>query len=120
MTPKLESQIRSWTLPLMFLAAVVLVYGSDLLRGEPKVIPEPEPEIEFEWLYVNTNNVLFFWVEEGQCRTERKYSLLQVHEGTKVLVISRQGEWVEVELEDQTKLFTHGCIHETMLEKRHD
>jgi len=86
---------------------------------ERTVAPET-PTVVDEWLYVNTDNVLFFMVDEGKCLTERKYSLLQVHEGEKFLVISRQDEWVEVEMEDQTRLFTHGCIHESMLENRDD
>lgn len=126
MTPQFESHLRRSKWPLILSAVILLCsalsYGSWIIRNSRIANTPIEPKVQLsdEWLYVTTNSVLFFQVENGKCRTERKYALLQVHEGTKVLVISRQGEWVEVETDDQTKLFTHGCINESVLEKRDD
>ena len=115
-SPILESRLRGMRWLLLFSIGAVLF----VLFLESKIPPVQPAKIavEKEWLYVTTNNVLFFRVNEGKCQTETKYALLQVHEGLKVQVIARRGKWVEVEMEDQSKLFTHGCIHETVLEKR--
>ena len=130
MTPEMESRLRGLKWPLVLLVVIcflcALYYGSWIIRNsrianEPVVVVEPEvPVVQLpdEWLYVNDNSVLFFPVVGDECRP--KYALMQVHKGTKVLVIARQDEWVEVEQDDQTALHTHGCIHESMLEKRND
>jgi hypothetical protein len=83
-----------------------------VVAPEPVVPPEPAEPV-LEWLYVNENNVLLWPIVQGECRN--KSALMQVHIGTKVLVVHRHGEWVEIEQDDQTALHTHGCIHETML-----
>ena len=130
MTPEFESRLRHIKWPLGLLVVVcflcALWYGSWIIRNsrianEPVVtiVPEvPIVQLPDEWLYVIDNSVLFFPVVNDKCRD--KYALMQVHKGTKVLVIARQGEWVEVEQDDQTALHTHGCIHESMLEKKDD
>ena len=128
MTPKLQSQLRKmiWPLILVVCAVAYLVVGGTAWNsihsrtiGEDRVVPEVEkPRIPDEWLYVTENSVLFFPVVSGECSP--KNALGQVHKGTKVLVIFRHDEWVEVERDDQTALHTHGCIHESMLEKRDD
>lgn len=125
MSPQLERSFRKIRLLVLIALAVVayLMIGGKAWNNihsrtpEVKVI-EPVPALPDEWLYVTTNSVLFFPVVQNECRP--KYALGQVHKGTKVLVISRQGEWVEVERDDQTAEHTHGCIHESMLEKRDD
>lgn len=126
MTPKMESHLRHLKGALLFVVALsCFLYVFWILDSrtpnEPVVTiaPEPTPPAD-EWLYVNTNNVLFFPVKEDKCLPKPKYALLQVHESVKMLVIARHGKWVEVEMEDQSRLFTHGCIHESMLEKRDD
>jgi len=129
MTPELESRLRHMKWPILLSVAVIcfcvsvyLVLDSRIQNApEPVVVVEPEvPVVQLpdEWLYVIDNSVLFFPVVDDKCRAE--FALMQVHKGTKVLVIARQGEWVEVEQNDQTALHTHGCIHESMLEKRDD
>ena len=131
MTPELESHIRRVKWLLLFIVVVALFcagiwVGIETVRdsriaNEPVVTTEPEAPVERlpdEWLYVTDNSVLFFPMVNDECRP--KYALMQVHNGTKVLVIARQDEWVEVEQNDQTALHTHGCIHESMLEKRDD
>jgi len=129
MTPLLGSQLRKAKWPLilsaviLFCSALGFILNSRIQNApdEPVVTIEPEvPVVQLpdEWLYVTTNSVLLFPVVSDKCRI--KYALMQVHKGTKVLVIARQGEWVEVEQNDQTALHTHGCIHESMLEKRDD
>ena len=130
MTPEMESRMRGMKWPLVLLVVILfctaLSYGAWIIRNsrianEPVVTIAPEaPTVQLpdEWLYVIDNSVLFFPVVDDKCRA--KYALMQVHKGTKVLVIARQGEWVEVEQNDQTALHTHGCIHESMLEKRDD
>lgn len=129
MTPKMESRLRHLRGTLLFVVALsCFLYAFWILDSrtanapdepvatvEPEVPAVPKPD---EWLYVNTNSVLLFPVVDDKCRA--KYALMQVHKGTKVLVIARQGEWVEVEQNDQSALHTHGCIHESMLEKRDD
>lgn len=125
MTPELESRLRRYTWPLLLLVGVVIVGVFWLNVNYPDHFSTPrvvEPEVTVappdEWLYVTENSVLFFPMVNDECRP--KYALMQVHKGTKVLVIARQDEWVEVEQNDQTALHTHGCIHESMLEKRDD
>jgi hypothetical protein len=142
MTPEFESRLRA-SLPLLLLGVLVLLvvvggrglyhaYTQEPLSGplsveskeqhsvgapEPVVPPEPaEPALE--WLYVNQNNVLLWPVIRGECRN--KSALMQVHIGTKVLVVHRHGEWVEIEQDDQSALHTHGCIHEAMLVRDDD
>jgi hypothetical protein len=128
MTPEMESRWRGIKGTLLFVVALSL-FGTAFWildsrtpnAPEPVVVVEPEvPVVQLpdEWLYVIDNSVLFFPVVDDKCRA--KYALMQVHKGTKVLVIARQDEWVEVEQDDQTALHTHGCIHESMLEKRDD
>jgi len=112
MTPVLASRLRKLIWPLLLLLGVVaIIVPLYILNSRIENVPD-------EWLYVTTNSVLLFPVVSDKCRI--KYALMQVHKGTKVLVIARQGEWVEVEQNDQTALHTHGCIHESMLEKRDD
>jgi hypothetical protein len=129
MTPEMESRMRhsKWPLILsaviLFCAALGFILNSRIQNApdEPAVLAEPEVpvvQVPDEWLYVTTNSVLLFPVVSDKCRI--KHALMQVHKGTKVLVIARQGEWVEIEQNDQTALHTHGCIHESMLEKRND
>lgn len=131
MTPELEAHIRRIKWLLLFIVVVAFFcagiwVGIEFIRdsrieNEPVVTVEPEvPVVQLpdEWLYVIDNSVLFFPVVDDKCRA--KNALMQVHKGTKVLVIARQDEWVEVEQNDQTALHTHGCIHESMLEKRDD
>lgn len=136
MTPEFESWMRKAKWPFLLVwGAVILAVASALynpyvqepLSGllsveseeqhlvvapEPVVPPEPSEPV-LEWLYVNENNVLLWPIVQGECRI--KSALMQVHIGTKVLVVHRHGEWVEIEQDDQTALHTHGCIHETML-----
>jgi len=126
MTPELGSRLRRYKWLLLLIVGVVFfaIAGKSLYSHlnyrEVVVVPPPEVIVapKDEWLYVTDNSVLFFPVVNDECRA--KYALMQVHKGTKVLVIARQGEWVEVEQNDQTALHTHGCIHESMLEKRDD
>ncbi len=126
MTPELESRLRHLRWPLILLAVILFCAALWLIlnsRIENRLVIVPEPEVPLvqvpdEWLYVTTNSVLLFPVVSDKCRI--KHALMQVHKGTKVLVIARQGEWVEIEQNDQTALHTHGCIHESMLEKRND
>lgn len=126
MTPEMESRWRGIKGTLLFVVALSL-FGTAFyildsrIPNEPVVVVEPEVpvvQVPDEWLYVTTNSVLLFPVVSDKCRI--KHALMQVHKGTKVLVIARQGEWVEIEQNDQTALHTHGCIHESMLEKRND
>jgi hypothetical protein len=129
MTPEMESRWRGIKGTLLFVVALSLfgtafyILDSRIPNApdEPVVVVEPKApvvQVPDEWLYVTTNSVLLFPVVSDKCRI--KHALMQVHKGTKVLVIARQGEWVEVEQDDQTALHTHGCIHESMLEKRDD
>jgi len=107
---------------LFFVGVALVALGCVLdsrIANEPETtVTEPEPQRLDEWLYVTTNNVLLFPVVSDLCSP--KYALMQVHKGTKVLVIARHDEWVEVEQDNQAALHTHGCIHESMLEKRDD
>jgi len=113
-----------WPLLLLVVVAVAfiatgLTAWNNIHSREPEVqIIIPDPQQPDEWLYVTTNSVLLFPVVSDKCRP--KNALMQVHRGTKVLVIARHGEWVEIEQEDQTALATHGCIHESMLESKDD
>ncbi len=136
MTPEFESWMRKAKWPfLLVLGAAVFAVASALFQPSvqerlsgllnavpsaryPVVAPEPvkppaPPEPAYEWLYVNHNSVLLWPIVRGECRI--KSALMQVHIGTKVLVVHRHGKWVEIEQDDQTALHTHGCIHETML-----
>jgi hypothetical protein len=136
MTPEFESRIRKakWPFLLIWGAAVFAVASalfypsvqerlSGLLNAVPQarypvVAPEPvkppEPaEPVLEWLYVNENNVLLWPMVHGECQI--KSALMQVNIGTKVLVVQRRGEWIEIEQDDQSALHTRGCIHESML-----
>ena len=129
MSPELESRLRKFYWPLLVLAILGIAVAyflvgktawNNIHNDEPAIeepiIEEAVPATADEWLYVTDNSVLLFPVVNDKCRP--KYALMQVHRGTKVLVIARHGEWVEIEQEDQTALATHGCIHESMLEKR--
>ncbi len=124
MTPQFASRIRGITGTLLFVVALSLFGAAFYIldsrtENEPEVeVIKPDPQQPDEWLYVTTNSVLLFPVVSDKCRP--KNALMQVHRGTKVLVIARHGEWVEIEQEDQTALATHGCIHESMLEKKDD
>jgi hypothetical protein len=136
MTPELASRVRKakWPFLLVWGAAFFAItwflvnpyvqeplssFLSAETRGqqsvEPPVPVEPPKPAEpvLEWLYVNQNSVLLWPIVQGECRI--KSALMQVHRGTKVLVIQRRGNWVEIEQDDQSALHTHGCIHETML-----
>jgi len=108
-----------WLL-LLSIGVVVLVLFLDTPEPEIKLPPVQTTTVigsaEKEWLYVTTNSVLLFPVVGGECRTTN--ALGQVHKGTKVLVLARHDEWVEVRRADHTVMHTHGCIHETVLEKR--
>ena len=121
MSPALESRLRGmrWLL-LLSIGAVLLVLFLDTPEPEITLPPVQTTKIignaEKEWLYVTTNSVLLFPVVGGECRTT--IALGQVHKSTKVLVIARQGEWVEVEQENKAAVHAHGCIHKTVLEKR--
>ena len=135
MTPEFSSRMRK-SLPRIFLVGLLLIwaalgwkiiYGdglyippliSELVEFRSRVIPvypeyEPVSEPEDEWLYVNRNNVLLWPMVGGKCT--RRSALMQMNKGEKVLVIERHDALVEVELNNQSRLHTHGCIHETML-----
>lgn len=129
MTPEFSSRTRK-SLPRIVLVGLLLiwatliwkiVYGDglhippiipELVEFQSKVIPV-YPEPEDEWLYVNRNNVLLWPMVGGKCT--RRSALMQMNKGEKVLVIERHDALVEVELNNQSRLHTHGCIHETML-----
>lgn len=86
----------------------------DLLFGEDS--PPPPVEPEYQWAVVNTNNALVWTFTGSGCGKGRGAAHSQWHKGERVLVISEQGMYVEVEADDQTKKFTHGCIGRTLLD----
>ena len=137
MTPEFRSVVRR-RLPVAILAVLLpilvfllwkIAYGGGLHipplvnlieTVADDVMPEPPPpaimaplEKPDKWLYVKGNNVLFWPVVGDQCK--QRGALMQVHKGEKALVIMRHGPWVEVELNNQALLHTHGCIHESLL-----
>lgn len=75
----------------------------------PPVPPEPVEE----WVVTTANNVLFWPTVGGEC--QQRGALMQVHKGEKALVLSRQGAFVEVALNNLSLPHTRGCIHESLL-----
>lgn len=131
MTPKFERDLRRAlpvVLVVLFFVGMAFIYWKiayggglhippirEVLSPAKQVVePLPDPKPELEWVRVTGNHVLFFPVVKGQC--VHRSALMHVHKGYKALVISRQGEFVEVELDNQEALHTHGCIHHTLLE----
>lgn len=135
MTPEFASQTRKF-LPRAILVVLIIimaflgwkiVYGggihipplTDAIDDLMAVPPPPEPvvsnivPIPDEWLVVNGNNVLLWPVVGGECRTKK--ALMQVHRQEKVLVVMRHDEYIEVELNNQSRPHTHGCIHGSLL-----
>ena len=96
------------------LVNLIETVAEDVVPDPPAVtVPATPPEPQDEWLVVMHNNVLLWPVVESEC--QQRSALMQVHEGERALVISRQGSYVEVALNNQSLPHTHGCIHESML-----
>ena len=123
MNPQLKAKLYPyrWLCYLLVLGivlsiAVVVMYAESAVMEATLVESFSERELilePLEWLYVQKNNVLVWPVVDGACK--RQAAVAQYHQGEMVLVVARVGKWVEVESENQIRLHTHGCIHETML-----
>ncbi len=111
MNPQLKAKLRSFRMIIPFLALVTLVLV--VFAYLPLLSPKETAVEPLEWLYVQRDNVLVWPVVNGACR--RQSAVAQYHKGEMVLVVVRDGKWVEVESENQIQLHTHGCISETML-----
>lgn len=119
MTPRFVKDLRRMS-PiikgvLLFIAIAILwVFLTKEVKNQYTEYPvTPEPE-ELIWNTIAENNVLFWPVVDDKC--VRENALMQVHEGTKVLVIHHHDNgMVEVALEDQSGENTIGCVSDAML-----